>query len=102
MNQVDLPNSVIPVGDILQELKRAEAKFPRWPTDVVHGAAIVVEEAGESLKAANELFWESERIVGEIAMASLREELIQTAAMACRMINYLDRFGEDVIITAHD
>ena len=31
---------------ILNELERAENKFPKWPADIVHAGAIVSEESG--------------------------------------------------------
>lgn len=70
---------------ILEELERAERKFPTWPDDVVHGVAIVAEEAGEAVKAALQYYY------GSVFHADdLREELIQTAAMALSMLEYLE------------
>ncbi len=37
---------------VLKELRKAEEKFPGFPTDPVHAAAIVAEEAGELVQAA--------------------------------------------------
>ena len=37
---------------ILAELERAKAKFPKWPSDPIHAAAIVGEESGELIRAA--------------------------------------------------
>ena len=34
------------------ELRIAETYHPEWPKDVVHGAAVVAEEAGELVQAA--------------------------------------------------
>jgi hypothetical protein len=33
------------------ELKDAIAKYPDWPTDIIHAAAVVNEEAGELIRA---------------------------------------------------
>ena len=38
---------------VTDELLRATRMFPGWPTDPVYAAAIVAEEAGELLQAAN-------------------------------------------------
>ena len=43
---------------IAAELVRAKRKFPQWPTDPVHAAAIVSEEAGELVRAVNEACYE--------------------------------------------
>ncbi|MEW6670207.1 MAG: hypothetical protein AB1427_00805 [Thermodesulfobacteriota bacterium] len=37
---------------IFKELKSAESKHPGWPIDPIHAAAIMAEEAGETLQAA--------------------------------------------------
>ncbi|MCK4337706.1 MAG: hypothetical protein KAX11_07165 [Candidatus Aminicenantes bacterium] len=65
---------------ILDELKRAEKLFPNWPLDVVHGAAILAEEAGEVIKASLDAYY------GRNDFENLRKEVIQTAAMALRFL----------------
>lgn len=65
---------------ILDELDRAERIHPIWPLDVVHGAAILAEEAGEVIKAALDDYY------GRGAPKNLQEEVIQTAAMAFRFL----------------
>lgn len=65
---------------ILAELDRAEGLYPAWPRDMVLAAAVVGEESGELLQAANNARWhggDHER---------MREEAIQTAAMAVRFL----------------
>jgi len=74
------------LSDILDELHRAKAKFPEWPTDPIHCAAIVGEESGELLRAA--LQWKYENGI----LDSLHEESVQTAAMSIRFINQLSKF----------
>jgi hypothetical protein len=37
---------------IFEEMNRAKAKHPQWPTDNVKRAAIVLEEAGEVIREA--------------------------------------------------
>ena len=70
--------------DVLVELKRAERLYPDWPTDEVHAAAIVAEEAGELIQAALQLYYETG------STEAMRAEAIQTAAMALRFIINLE------------
>lgn len=75
---------------VIQELDRAEEKHPSWPDDVIHGAAIVCEEAGEVIKAAFDLTY------SVATEEQLEKELVQTAAMAVRMLLHLTKpNGED-------
>lgn len=75
---------------IIKELARAEHLFPHWPTtegpDHIHAAAIVAEEAGEILKAANN--WQTH---GTGNLEHIRTEAIQTAAMSFRFLLEMDR-----------
>ena len=72
------------IKEVREEMDRAEAKFPGWPVDPIHGAAIVAEEAGEALQAALDYYYDrsDER--------PLRKELIHTAAMALRFLKNFD------------
>lgn len=72
---------------ILQEVERAQKKYPEWPADVVHAIAVMVEEAGEALRAANNCKWHN----GDIE--ALRTELVQTGAMVIRALKNLDNGG---------
>lgn len=65
---------------IIDEVKRAESKFPEWPTDMIHAAAIVVEEAGELSQAA--LKWTYEGGDAEAA----GKEATQVAVTAIRFL----------------
>ena len=69
---------------LLEELERAEAKFPWWPTDPIHAAAIVAEEAGELIRAALRETYEG-------AEDEMVTEAIQTGAMALRFIINADK-----------
>jgi len=63
---------------VMIELARAEKKFPGWPDDYVHGAAIVAEEAGELVQASLDYYY------GRGQRAKCLTEAIQTAAMGIR------------------
>ena len=69
--------------EILDELDRAETKFPAWQADIVHQIAIVAEEAGEALQAANNCRWHGG------SKEAVRGELIQTGAMVFRALGNL-------------
>ena len=68
------------VSNIIAELKRAERKFPGFPTDPVHAAAIVVEEAGELQQAALQFTYEGG------SFGAMYAEAMQTGAMALRFM----------------
>jgi hypothetical protein len=72
-------------AEIAGELRRAEAKFPSWPDDIVHGAAVMAEESGEAVKAALDCYYRFAPV------SDYREELIQTAAMCVRALLDLDQ-----------
>jgi len=74
------------ISMIFAELREAEVKFPGWPKDVIHGTAIMIEEAGEAMKAALDLYY------GRGDCAKLQKEIAQTGAMAIRLLVYLSRF----------
>ena len=71
------------IDALFAELRKAEAKFPGWPDDVVHGAAIMAEETGEAVKAALDLYY------GRGSREQLWKETAQTGAMAIRLLLYL-------------
>lgn len=73
---------------ILNELDRAFAKFPRWQTDAIQAAAVVSEEAGELVKAVNEMTFEPHKT----SLSEVRDEAVQTAAMAMRFLLSLDKY----------
>lgn len=64
-------------------------KFPAWPFDPIHAAGIVGEEAGEIMKAV--LQWVYEPGKGT-KQEDVEDELIQTAAMAIRMLKNMDHY----------
>lgn len=67
---------------ILHELKAAKAKHGPWPTDPVHAAAVLAEEAGETVQAALDWTYENWDRQHEHMLV----EAAQTGAMAVRMI----------------
>jgi len=69
------------------ELDRAIAQHPDWPNDLIHGAAIVAEEAGELVQAALQTVYDC--IDLEADYERMRKEAIQTAAMAVRFLENL-------------
>lgn len=69
---------------LLAELAIAIHKHPEWHgrKDFIHGAAIMCEEAGESIQAALELTYGGPRGTLE----QFRREVAQTGAMALRIL----------------
>lgn len=76
------------IDQVKAELTRAMLKFPTWPTDPLHALAILGEEFGELNKAMLQLMYEPHKATA----ADVREEAIQTAAMALRLAMSLDRY----------
>jgi NTP pyrophosphatase (non-canonical NTP hydrolase) len=73
---------------VTYEVGKASKKFPTWPSDPLHASAVVEEECGELTKAILETIYEPHKSdVGDV-----REEAIQTAAMAIRFLLSMDRY----------
>lgn len=70
------------VRDVLTEVGKAMMKFPTWPTDPIHAAAVCGEESGEITKAVLQAVYEPHKS----GPADARMEAVQTAAMALRFI----------------
>lgn len=75
------------IDDVLSELQRATVKFPTWPTDPLHALAVLGEEYGELTKAMLQHTYEPHK---GVTRQGIREEAIQTAAMALRLAISLD------------
>lgn len=73
---------------VLGEIGRAMQKFPTWPTDPLHGVAVLGEEFGELTKAVLQATYEPEKS----SVDDVRTEAIQTAAMALRFVASLDAY----------
>jgi hypothetical protein len=76
------------LAGIERELRAAIIKFPTFPIDPIHAAAIVVEEAGELQQAALQLTYED----GD--WSALRKEYQHTAAMALRFLLHISDMEE--------
>jgi hypothetical protein len=70
------------------ELALAREKFPRWPVDPLHAAAIIQEEAGELAAAILQVAYEP----GKATRPDVWNEAIQVAATALRFLANFDRY----------
>lgn len=68
------------ISDIMEEVTKASFKFPQWPVDMIHAAAIVAEEAGELSQAALQCTYEGAE------SDNAEKEAIQTACTAIRFL----------------
>lgn len=82
------------IDEVLTELNRARTKFPTWPDDPIHAAAVVAEESGELVQATLQACYEQKRDEPsfQAQLSKVRQEAIQTAAMAIRFLVSLDRY----------
>lgn len=71
---------------VREEIETAVKKWPKWPTDPVHAAAVVAEESGELVQAALQFSYEQ----GE--REAMGREAIQVAAMAIRFLVSFARY----------
>lgn len=71
------------VTSIIAELEKAKKKHPEFPDDPVRMAVIMAEEAGEAIRAANNLCYHGGSI------EDLQTELAQTGAMCIRVMAQL-------------
>jgi hypothetical protein len=82
--------------EIVEELHRAERKFPAWPADVIHQAAIVAEECGELVQASIDMFYSHYDVPSPREM--VRAEAVQTAAMCLRLLLHLGDVGVELTV----
>ena len=73
---------------IIEEMIKAEAKFPGWPKDIVHAAAIATEERGELLKAAIDFYYH------RCGIKQVKKEALQTGAMIFRFLMHLEEYEQ--------
>jgi len=71
---------------VADEMDHAVTKFPSWPTDIIHAAAVVNEESGELTQAALKFEYES----GSIDAA--RKEAVQVIVTALRFLNAMEHY----------
>ncbi len=69
---------------VKDEVKRAENKWPKYYSDVIHAAAIINEEAGETIQAALDYTYDSGSI------EKVKTEAIQTAATCFRLLGNIN------------
>lgn len=72
------------------EAARARQLYPAWPNDIAHAVAIVSEEAGEMIRAANDVRWGQ----GDSTPDDIAKEAIQTMAMCIRLLTETPMFAE--------
>lgn len=72
----------------MAEVEAAVNKFPIWPSDPIHAVAVLGEEFGELQKAVPQCVYEPHKAT----KGDVRKEAIQTAAMAIRFLQSLDRY----------
>jgi len=77
---------------VINEIHRAQEKFPWWPKDVVHAAAIVGEEAGELAEAALKFTYEDE------TRAAIKREALQVIATAYRLLFYIEEYEPGLLM----
>lgn len=80
--------------DILDELSRAVEKHPIWPIDAIHAAAILSEEAGELVQAANDFhdIYPGHLIEYREKREHMKTEATQVGAMAIRFLMHLKEY----------
>lgn len=83
-------NAVSLCQEILDELERSENIHPNWPTDPVHAGAILAEEAGEVVKAINNV------VTKHKEDSDYRTEAVQCAAMCIRFLKNLERYDWEI------
>lgn len=68
------------ISMIFDEMKKAERKFPGFPSDIVHASAIVQEECGELVKACLDYYY------NRGSEDDVIKEAVQTGAMIYRFL----------------
>lgn len=76
------------VRQIMDELHKAREKFPQWPDDPIHAAAVVQEEAGELVQATLQSVYEPNKA----DYSHAQKEAVQLGAMAIRFIENMEAY----------
>ncbi|HBW16167.1 MAG TPA: hypothetical protein DEF41_08560 [Desulfovibrio sp.] len=72
-------------------VRLAERKHPEFPKDPVYAAAIIAEEAGELVQAANDFRHGARDAAGRSdCLERMRMEAAQTAAAAIRLLYVIE------------
>ena len=71
---------------ILDELKSAKEKWPKWVDDPVHAAGILNEEAGELMQASLDFCYSNGNI------EQMQKEAAQVGAMAIRFLENIKSY----------
>lgn len=69
-------------NEVNAEVARARRLYPTWPADIIHATALMSEEAGEAVNAANGAFWGHKGAT----LHDVRKEVIETMAMCWRLL----------------
>lgn len=72
------------VASLCAELKRARNKHPKFPKDIIHAVDVMMEEAGESVRAAQQFTYEN------ISIDEVKKEITQTGAMCLRILECIE------------
>lgn len=72
---------------VYDELDRAKAKWPNENCNLKDCVMFMVEEAGEAVRAVNQMYHENKKI------DHVRDEVIQTIVTAYRVLEHIDRFS---------
>ncbi len=75
------------IGLIFEELRKAENKYPGWPTDPVHAGAILAEESGELIQAILDFYYGR-----ELSKDKMIHEASQVGAMAIRFLISINKY----------
>lgn len=88
------------VSTLMAYISQAKATHGPFPTDIVRGVAIVVEEAGEAVQAALNCTRPVKGVMTITArgIGDLRKELYQTACAAMEMVEMLDAGGWATVV----
>lgn len=70
----------------VEEVTKAEEKFPWWPKDIVHAVAILQEECGELVKACLDFYYNRGTI------EQVKKEMVQAGAMVLRFNMHMDNY----------
>lgn len=78
------------IRTIERELDVALEKWPAWPADPVHAAAVIAEEAGELMQACLDITYAPAPFYFQ--RAYIEKEAAQVGAMAIRMLMHIEQY----------